>query len=731
MAVSGAHEDRRATVALRELVSPGSLAVRLWRRSGATPPLAKFSTPDDAGLGDYAAGLHGGWCTAEQRGQVLGAVDADVRQAYPAAASLASTHRVLYAEELREVDQLDNVRELSAAAAVGDLRPFFHRATYERHALTRCTVQLQGERWPIELVEARGPRLVVGRATSTEPMTMCFGDVMAASFLSGRPVRILSAAGLETAGTEDVLAIRLRGDVVVPAGQDPIAALVRLRPEKGIDDRLRDCVRGIANAGAWGVFARIDQHMEQGGLEERYAAWSWPAIAACVPAIVRMWIAMVERAVTEAGGAVICRDTDGLAVVSTPDGGKVQLSGGRVIRALPWSDVEGLLRRFDVLDPFGDGGAFWSIERGTEDRPLHLHCLGPKRYTKLLPDGTGGFEVTGGTEHSLGGGVVDPPGWDGRGPDGLRRWVRTVHEHALRCATGPDPGWRAGWDEHAEQPFPILRRFSASSPSALAEMPSALGLHPFGSFIEAEPDKLFGNPGAPVALDPGGDLASWAQLEWFRRDGRPVRVGTAHGPGVDVVLRTLDDFAYAWTRPRDDDDADDVIEIDPRLVRRVGRGGALIDAQLADPTARAEDHQVTYSEGAALTFVGEQAQRLGKRAFARLTGLPATVAERAAVGLPIAAGSVEQALLVLTGRRGTERRCSLDGCGEPVPRPNARYCSKAHADRAYRERRRGRTALKARDPFAAIPTCGSCGALMLGAADTGTGLCVDCAEGRS
>ena len=55
-------QDGRATVGLRELVSGGSLATRIWRRSGATPPLAKFSTPDDAALDAYAAGSHGGWC---------------------------------------------------------------------------------------------------------------------------------------------------------------------------------------------------------------------------------------------------------------------------------------------------------------------------------------------------------------------------------------------------------------------------------------------------------------------------------------------------------------------------------------------------------------------------------------------------------------------------------------------------------------------------------------------
>lgn len=287
MAVSDQQPSvRPATIGLRDLVSPGSLAVRLWRRSGATPPLAKFATPDDAALGDYAAGSHGGWCTAELRGQVLPAVDADGRQAYPAAACLAGIHRVLFAEQLCEVDQLDDVPELSAAAAVGDFRSFFERATYERHAFTRCRVLLQGEHCPIELAEPRGPRLVVRRVMSHEPMSMCFADAMAASFLSGRPVKILSATGLEPSGSEDVLPIRLHDDVVVGAGENPIASLVRLRPPKGSDDPMRASIRGIANA-AWGVFARLDQHFEQGRLAERYATWSWPVIAASIPAIVR------------------------------------------------------------------------------------------------------------------------------------------------------------------------------------------------------------------------------------------------------------------------------------------------------------------------------------------------------------------------------------------------------------------------------------------------------------
>ena len=53
----------RATVGLRHMVSPGSLAGATWRRSGVTPPLYKFAIPDDAALDQWAAAGHGGWTT--------------------------------------------------------------------------------------------------------------------------------------------------------------------------------------------------------------------------------------------------------------------------------------------------------------------------------------------------------------------------------------------------------------------------------------------------------------------------------------------------------------------------------------------------------------------------------------------------------------------------------------------------------------------------------------------
>jgi hypothetical protein len=152
----------------------------------------------------------------------------------------------------------------------------------------------------------------------------------------------------------------------------------------------------------------------------------------------------------------------------------------------------------------------------------------------------------------------------------------------------------------------------------------------------------------------------------------------------------------------------------------------LVDAQLADPDAKADHHQVVYSEGDAAGFVAEEARRQGPRPFARLTGLPLKVAERAALGRPISVANVERAIQVLCSEPDV-RRCALEGCEAPVYRPNARFCSKAHADRSRQAtKRRAERA----DPFASVPPCRECGALMLGTADVGSGLCSDCAKGE-
>jgi len=664
------------------------------------------------------------------RGIVLPVADIDTRSAYPAAFSLLGCWDIIRAAELREVNASDEILPVAAAAAEGDFAPLLDPASYLRLGLCLGEACFDGEYGPVELPGQRDqiPSFHIAHLRPDVPLPVTGYDLILSALLSGRVPKSSAWVRLEPSGTERIYPLPLRDGFTVQRDGDPVAAGVRLRStvKDAGDKRLPVQLRVLLNAMAWGVTARLDQQRVSGGrgrarrLVETPSTWTWPPIASTVPSVVRMWLAMVDRMVTDAGGAIVTRDTDGLAILALPDGGAIPCPDGSTVQALSWAQIDGLVAEFDVLDPFGDGRPFWTVDRGTKELPVHILSLGQKRYVKARR-GSQGWESIGGTEHSLGGGVVDPPAMVGRDAERRHVWTYPVAEHALVRATAvadglPLPRFDAPWDDVGDSPFPVLRQYMAASPTTLGELPDALNAHPFAPIVEAHPDQLLArHADTPVTLDPGTDLAEWATLKWHDRHGA-VRVTTAGIADVSTVpLQTLRAFAEDWTKPREPNDPGEVV-IDHRLIRRVGRGGALVDAQLAGEGVNVNQYQVVYGEGDAAAFVYEHARRLGKRAFADRTGLPPSVAERAAAGKPISQRNVDTALHALLVDHN-QRICALDECDAPVIRANSVYCSKAHRERAYRQRQKS-LRHQAPDRFAEL-TCAGCGTVLLGAAANG------------
>jgi hypothetical protein len=291
--------------------------------------------------------------------------------------------------------------------------------------------------------------------------------------------------------------------------------------------------------------------------------------------------------------------------------------------------------------------------------------------------------------------------------------------------------FRAPWDAPGEAPFPVLHRFSAGSPAALKQLPEGLGAHPFAPIVEARRDRYGIDPDgpAPVALDPGTDLGEWEDIEWrddhgrLRVTTRPVRVS----PHM-VMLQRLADFATNWAIPVPPKQPG-VVDADPRLIRRVGRGGALIDAQLADSGARAEDHMVVYDDGDSVAFVRSEVRRLGPLAFGRRYGVALNTTKKIAAGRHPSTATVRQVLSALPAGAREERTCAFDGCDELLGKRARRFCTPDHAkaarDHVYRARRKARTTEPTPirsprapdlDPYAGFPTCAHCDTVLLGAA---------------
>jgi hypothetical protein len=357
------------------VLSPGSIATGVLRRSGVTPPLAKFPVPDDAALDRWQRARHGGWVTADHRGVIVPVSDADMRSAYPAAWSVTGCWDVLRAAELREANVLHELDALCRRVAGGDLAPLFIGKTYTDFSLSVAEALGCGEPFAVELPgdDHRDPRLVVAPLWSSTPIPFPSSDIVLAALLSQRVPRLVSATRLEALGVEAQAPFPLYDGVVVRPGEDPIVAGVRLREaaRDAGNERLRVQLRVVNNALSWGVYARLDQQPVRGGgrgrrgrLIERATEWSWPPIAATVPAVVRLWLGLLDYLVSEAGSTIIARDTDGAAIFASPDGGeKLKLPDGRVVRALAHAEIDSILARFDALDPFGDGRPFWSVVR--------------------------------------------------------------------------------------------------------------------------------------------------------------------------------------------------------------------------------------------------------------------------------------------------------------------------------------------------------------------------------
>ncbi|HXY27631.1 MAG TPA: hypothetical protein VEH82_05065, partial [Acidimicrobiales bacterium] len=165
---------------------------------------------------------------------------------------------------------------------------------------------------------------------------------------------------------------------------------------------------------------------------------------------------------------------------------------------------------------------------------------------------------------------------------------------------------------------------------------------------------------------------------------------------------------------------------------RVGRGGALIDAQLAGGDPDPDDHLVVYREADIRGFIADEIARLGPRAFAGHYDVPLGTVKSWISGRYNP--SARQVAAVLTRVPTVDTAacvCALEGCDKPVSRPNASYCTKAHRDAAYRLRKKARATVPAParrqrlprrpipDPFADV-ACRTCGTVLLGAAALGT-----------
>jgi hypothetical protein len=271
----------------------------------------------------------------------------------------------------------------------------------------------------------------------------------------------------------------------------------------------------------------------------------------------------------------------------------------------------------------------------------------------------------------------------GHDGDGRHRWTRAVAAVAVRREIARSRGttlvvplWP--WEDADEPRFPSIGRVQATTPETLTAIRRRIDVRPFGLFLEGHARLARGT--APVAVDPGTDLAEWQSLDWRDGSGGPAHVD-------DNALGNLGGKAHRWLRPHPLDNRSEVVVV-PDLIRRVGKAGGVIEADLVGPAADTSGVRAVYDEGDAAGFVARHAAEIGPRAFARTAVVSKRAAQRLKDGKPVQAATIRRALRNLRIRTSQTPICPVDG--RPVFRVGARYCAPRCKAAAKKRRQRER-----------------------------------------
>jgi hypothetical protein len=663
---------------VRYLHSPGSVAGQLLTRMGVVAPLDKFAIPDDEALDHWQQGMHGGWCAVHVARTPVPACEVDIISAYATAGSLIDWWAYFSAARIVEEDCTDEFHAFLHDDRL--LEDLFDPDTWRRWGCTLVEVRPSGQPFPAQLqrdLEVE-PHLEVVPLTLDGTLFYPWPDVVLATLLAATPPEIVSATRLVPVGRQaNLRPVTVRDDFVIdPVEDDPaVACAVRRRQaQREGDTQYAAVLRLVVNSLNFGQPSRYDPTWQRQGrrLEraEQPGAWCWPPVAATVPAACRLLLAMLECLLTNEGGHIAYRDTDGATIISSPHGGSVPLPHGATVQALSWSQTDGILERFEPLGV--SDGSFWRTRRGNRGHPWWGVFYAPKRWTFFTLQPGGGVTLEDASRHGLAGTVLSPPH--------AGDWSSNVAEQLVANTYDPETAAAPfGW-EHDHPDFAAMRRRSVTRPDDLDTLPAGLGLRPFAAYLEAT-STIPGTAG-PVAPD-WGDQSHWAALPWHGRDDAPIRATTDLNDITAVQVEPLATKAAAWGGHELLHPAGLVTptpaRAHPALIRRVGRAGGKY---------RGDSKQLIYTDLDIPLLLRDAAQELGPLTVANLTGLaahtinalgttrmrPSTIT-RAIAGLTQSFPDARDPLAALIGRISDGRACK--GCRARLAGRKRSWCSDA------------------------------------------------------
>lgn len=564
--------------------SPASIAKAYLRAMGITPLLDREPLVSRTVLGQTMSGYYGGRTECHIRRVPVPVVYVDFLSMYPTVNSLMNLWPCTTAERIEVVDATAEVQAL--------LDRVTRDGCFDPSLWPQLTVYAQivpdSDILPVR-AGYNGDAFTIGVNPLTAQRPLWYGgpDLVASTLLTGKPPKVLQAFRLVPHGTLPTLRpVQLGGVLPIDPRTDDFFRFVieerkRANRAKGsgesIPAHLDPFLKVLANSGGYGIFAELNRQelpndeyapitvysandepfTARANAPELPGRTCYPPLAALITSAARLMLALLEREVTDRGGAYAFCDTDSMAIVASEQGGPVPCPGGQyrlpdgtaAVQALSWADVDAIVGRFTTLNPYDRDavpGSVLEVEDVNFDpdtgarRELWCYAISAKRYALFTRSANGAPQIVddGYSEHGLGHlrNPDDPESED-------RAWMRTVWTGIVTEALGQPFSWPAWADR------PAMWRISASSPHVLR----SLTKHQAGSYDDdPKPFNFLISPhvaplGHPAGVDPQHfhlvapytkDARQWTKLRWTDvYSGEKYAITTRDGVAGEGVAR--------------------------------------------------------------------------------------------------------------------------------------------------------------------------------------------------
>jgi hypothetical protein len=443
--------------------SPASIAKAYLRKMEIVSPKEKFNIPDwISGISMQA--YYGGRAECRIRHSAVPVVHTDFKSQYPTVNALLGNWVVLTAESISFDPVTDEVRELLKTVT---LERAFDPAFWKELSFF-ALVKPDNDILPVRTVyNGQTQNIGINNLSSDSPIWFAGPDVIASVLLTGKCPQIIEAIRMVPHGKQRGLnPTVLCGKVHIdPKKDDFFRSVIEQRECHKSNRGLERFLKTLANSGSYGLFVEVtpettrqptpvkvfsgDRHFEQeGSTVETHGQWYFPPVASLITAGGRLFLAMLEKSVSDRSGTYLFCDTDSMCIVATEFGGAVDCKGAggaNQIHALSWGEVEVIKDQFRRLNPYNPQIVpdLLKIEdinfnSDRQQRQLFGYAISAKRY--VLYEHSGSYlKIIDPKAHGLG--YLHPP-VDKR--DEESHWTFAAWEWLLRNALGlpsVEPSW--------------------------------------------------------------------------------------------------------------------------------------------------------------------------------------------------------------------------------------------------------------------------------------------------